>query len=92
MGRHVVGALGVVGEDAIAVRYQPREEALEIALHRGVGVLLHHQARRGVPHEQGAKPLVELARGHRRRYFLGEIQESAATGAKLEMDDPGCHA
>src|SRR5207244_5528416 len=53
--RHVVGSLGIVLVKGIALGHQPVQPALEILLRRRIGVLLDHQARRGVPHEHGAE-------------------------------------
>src|SRR6202158_3349849 len=45
---HVVRSFLGVGIERIALRYQPVEPALEVAPCRGIGVLLDHQAPRGV--------------------------------------------
>jgi hypothetical protein len=58
--RHVVGPFGVVLEQRVAVRDQPRQEPLEVAAHGRVGVFRDEQRGAGVVHEDvrqaGADP------------------------------------
>lgn len=53
MRRHVVGAFAVVLIEPFALRRERREDALEIAQHGGVGVLLNDERGGGVPAEEG---------------------------------------
>ena len=60
--RHVVGPLFDVAKQRVAIRHEAREEALEVAQHLRVRVLLDQQAGRRVGDEHGdeARPNAAL--------------------------------
>src|SRR5262249_14057213 len=70
----------VLGQEAL-------EPGLEIALRRGIGVLLDHEARGGVPHEDGAEALVELGAGHERLHLARDLVQTLAARVDLEQLD-----
>jgi hypothetical protein len=53
-----------VAVERIAFRHEPREERLEVAARRRVGVLLHDQACGRVAHEHGAESVAAARLGH----------------------------
>src|SRR5258706_3215413 len=61
---HVVRPLGVVRIERIALGHEAVQPALEVALRRRIRVLLDHEARRGVPHENRAQALLERGALH----------------------------
>ena len=67
---HVVRALGVMRVERIAFGHQAVQPALEVALRARVGVLLDHQARRGVPqkavHSPSSTPALLTSDNHLR--------------------------
>ena len=63
MGGHVVGPLGSVAVDGVAVGHQAGGEALEIVEDHGIGVLADDQRGAGVVHEHGAHPLGDAGLG-----------------------------
>lgn len=61
-----------------------RHEAFEVTQHCGVCVLLNHQARRGVLHEDRTQPRRDFAAGDSRAYFRGYVPQTCAPRADLE--------
>jgi hypothetical protein len=53
---HVVGTLGSVYEERIALRHQVLEKGEQISLDVGIGVLLYQQGSRGMPAENVCQP------------------------------------
>src|SRR5437660_12901499 len=69
--RHVVGSLGVVAVERIALRHEPIEPALEILLRGGIGILLDDEARRRMADEERAEALFDARLPHERGDMLG---------------------
>src|ERR1019366_10651214 len=59
MGRHVVGTLVAMAKERIVIRHQAREEPVEVATNIGIGILLNHDTRRGVPNEERQETCLE---------------------------------
>ena len=60
MGGHIVGALGGVAEERVAVRGEPGKDALEILAHRGIGVFTHDERGARVMDEDVAQAAIDL--------------------------------
>jgi hypothetical protein len=74
-----------VAEDRIARRYRAREEALEITLDLGVGVLLDDQRRGGVAYVQRQQALVDPAPANPGDDLAGELVETPAPATDREL-------
>lgn len=80
MRRHVVRAFQHMGEighrRVIPWRHEAAEEGLKVNLNVRVGVFLHQQRARGMPHEQGQQAVaLDPA-----RHVPGELVQAGATG------------
>ena len=77
MRRHVVGAFGVVAPPG-ALGREPAERRHEIVQHRGIGVFLDRQRRRGVADEQRHRALLRAGFVDEFCDFGSEIGEAGA--------------
>src|SRR5689334_17157734 len=82
--RHVVVAFLAMTEQRIAVRHEPREEALEVGAHFRVRVLLHEEACRRVAKEQREDTGAHLAGTQPVENWPRDLDEPAAAGLERE--------
>src|SRR5262245_59958210 len=85
--RHVVGTLGVVREERVALGHEPREPALEVAPCRRIRVLLDHQAGRGVLYEERAEALAQARARDDTLDLARELVEAGAARLEPELRD-----
>ena len=86
MGRHVVGAFGVMYPAGVP-RRQGLQRGAQIGLHVGVGVFLDHQRRRGVTDKSQQHAFTAAGRTHERRRFAGDLDE--ALSRRLDGESRG---
>jgi len=77
MRRHVIGSFGIVAPSGVLGR-QAIEHGREIVEHRGIGVFLNRQRRRGVTDEQCYRPFSRAGRLDELRDLAGEVDKAAA--------------
>ena len=78
VGWHVVVALDRVREERIAVRHEARKEALQIAPHIRVGILLYEQRGRSVAEVQGDQAVAETVLTNPVCNLGGEVIEATS--------------
>src|SRR6185437_302540 len=83
--RHVVRSLGVVLVSGITVRRQAAHESFEVAPNARVPVLPDENRRARMQHENMAEAIHHTAFTHDGRQLLGELEETPATRAYLEL-------
>jgi hypothetical protein len=83
--RHVIFTFGRMLENAIAVWHETREEALEIAPHFRVGVLLDDERSRGVLHVQRRLPDLKFGLREKRADLIGEFVETAPARCNRDL-------
>ena len=82
--RHVVGPLGAVDEERIALGHESLEEGEEVALHVGVGVLLDEERGGGVAAEDGGEPRGDARLGDDGGDVAGDLVQALAVSADVE--------
>ena len=80
MRGHVVGTLGRVHEQRIAVGHEPGRECFEVAPHVAVGVLADDHGRARVVHEHGAQPAADLGAPYHGLHLCGDVLRPAPGG------------
>ena len=73
-----------MAEQRIAVGHQPGEEAVQIGLHIGVGVLLDQEAGGGVADEKGEEGGLDLLLVDPIGYLTGDFDQGAARRSDVE--------
>ena len=76
--RHVVGPLGAMNEQRIAIRHEPLEKGDEVALHIGIGVFLDQQRCRRMPAKDVCKACYNARRCNDMRRFLRKFGQALA--------------
>ena len=86
VGRHVVRPFGRVGIERVALRDQALGPTLEIALSRGIRILLDGQARGCVRHEDRAQAVLPAKFSHCRTHQPGDLVKPLAVHANREFE------
>ncbi len=74
--RHVIRSFLDMAIFRVVFRHKPGQKSLQIVLHIGVGIFLHDQAGRGMPHEQGQQRIAQAACGNPPGNVAGEIVQA----------------
>jgi len=82
--RHVVRPFVAVAQQRVAIRDEPREEALEVPAHVGIRVLLHQQACRRVADEERQCAAGDTVRLDPASDRWRDVDQAATGGLELE--------
>jgi len=82
--RHVIRAFQRMAVNRVIFRHESGKETRQIALNIRVGVFLHDQTGRGMPHKQGQQAILYAARRQPAGYFRGEVVQALAAGGNFE--------
>ena len=85
MGGHVVGALGGVDEEAVAVGNDFRHEGFEVAADIRVGIFLDEERCGGVLDVEGAEAVLKFGAREFTFDLVGEVNETSAVCLDLDF-------